>query len=438
MSSKNKDEIIKELQEEVERLHKEKERLEKENKELKKILTIFINPHTPPSKQVFRKKTVQASRKLGAPEGHEGATREIPEPSKTVEHFLDECPKCNDALGEPFEIEEWIIEDIPDPRPVKVTRHVIGFYHCKNCGVVSAETGLPSEGGFGKNTLAHVALMKYDDRLPARKIKTSLQRQHNLSLTHSTILNIVQRVVKAVRSSFEQVKSAIRTFFNVYIDETSIKVAGKTFWIWVFTTLTTTLFVIRKSRHCKVIEEVLGEDFEGVINCDGWETYTTYKDKNGKVKIQRCWAHPLREVEAVANKYEEVKPLNKWFNDIYVMVCKARESGKPLYIREKLKIKCEKELRRWLDTTKPYKELKTVRTKIENGFENWFTCIIHPEVEPTNNRAERALREQVVIDKITGTLRNEKGTTANEVIMTLLTTWKQQNKNPFLELKALL
>jgi len=426
------------LKRENEELKKEKEKLEKKIVDLEQQLSFFKNPHTPPSKQFFKKRIPHASRKLGAPEGHKGATREVPEPSETVEHFLTECPKCNDILGEPFEIEEWIIEDIPEPQPVKVMRHVIGFYHCKNCGVVSAETDLPSEGGFGKNVLAHVTLMKYDDRLPARKITTSLQRQHNLDLTHSTVLNLVQRVVKAAGSAFEQVKSAIRTFFNVYIDETGIKVAGKTFWIWVFTTLTTTLFVIRKSRHCKVIEEVLGDDFEGVINCDGWKTYVTYKDKNGKVKIQRCWAHALREVKAVADKHEEIKPLNKWFKDIYIMVCKARESGKPPHIRERLKIKCEKELRRWLDITKPYKELKTVRTKIENGFENWFTCIIHPEVEPTNNRAERALREQVVIDKITGTLRNEKGTTANETIMTLLTTWKQQNKNPFLELKALL
>ena len=120
------------------------------------------------------------------------------------------------------------------------------------------------------------------------------------------------------------------------------------------------------------------------------------------------------------------------------MVCEARESGKPHYIRERLKEKCEKELRKWLDVAKPYKELKTARTKIENGFEHWFTCILCPQVEPTNNRAERGIREQVVIEKITGTLRNEKGTMANEVIMTLLTTWKQQNKNPFLELRALL
>ena len=434
----NKDELIEELQEKVRELEKQKESLEKENKELKKILTVFINPHTPSSKQFFRKRAPQASKKLGAPRGHEGATRNTPKPTETLNHFLTKCPNCDDLLGKPFDIEERIDEDIPEPQPVKTTKHIIGFYNCKNCGVVTAETGLPKEGGFGKNILAHTTLMKYDDRLPARKVVNTLNRSHLLTLTHSTVLNIVQRVVKVVQHAYEQLKMQIKMFFNIYIDETSIKVQGKTFWIWIFTTITMTLFVIRKSRHCKIVKEVLGEDFKGVINCDGWETYKTYKDGNNNVLLQRCWAHSTREVKAVAEKYAEVKPVFKWFQGIFVMVCKARESGKPLYQRTKLKEKCEKELRRWLDVTKPYKELRTVRTKIENGFEHWFTCILHPEVEPTNNRAERMLREEVVLRKITGTLRNEKGTTANEVMMSLITTWKQQNKNPFLELRALL
>jgi len=438
LSSKNKDELIKDLQEELERVRKEKEALEKENKELKKILTSFINPHTPPSKQIFKKRISQASKKLGAPLGHKGATRENREPDEFVNHLLKRCPRCNDVLCKPFDFEERIIEEIPEPQPVKVTKHVIGFYNCKNCGVVTAETSLPREGNFGKNVLAQTTLMKYDDRLPARKVANTLNRTFLFEASHSTVLNIVQRVVRILQHVYEQLKMQIRNFFNIYIDETSIKVQGKTFWIWIFTTLTTTLFVIRKSRHCKIVKEILGENFEGVINCDGWETYKTYKNSNDKVLLQRCWAHATREVEAIAEKYDKIKPLFKWFQNIYIMVCKARESGKPLYRRAKLKEKCEKELRKWLDVSKSYKELKTVRTKIENGFENWFTCIIYPEVEPTNNRAERMLREQVVLRKITGTLRNEKGTTANEVMMSLITTWKQQNKNPFLELRALL
>ncbi len=438
LSLKNKDARIKELETELEKIKKEKEALEKQVKDLEVQLAFFKNPHTPPSKQVFKTRIPQASKKLGAPCGHDGSTRQIPEPSKVVNHFLTKCPRCDDVLGKPFDIEERITEEIPEPQPVKVTKHVIGFYNCKNCGVVTAKTDLPTEGNFGKNVLAQTTLMKYDDRLPARKVVNTLARTFLFEATHSTVLNIVQRVVKIVQHVYEQLKQQIRNFFNVYIDETSIKVQGKTFWIWIFTTVTMTLFVIRKSRHCKIVKEVLGENFNGVINCDGWETYKTYKDSNDNVLLQRCWAHSKREVEAVSEKYDEVKPLFKWFQDIYVKVCEARESGKPHYIRERLKEKCEKELRQWLDVTKPYKELQTIRTKIENGFEHWFTCILYPEVEPTNNRAERMLREEVVLRKITGTLRNEKGTTANEVMMSLITTWKQQNKNPFLELRALL
>lgn len=434
----NKDEIIKKLKEENRILHEEKEKLERKVKNLEAQLSFFKNPHTPPSKQIFTKKSSRVSKKIGAPLGHKGATRENLEPNEIVNHFLKRCPQCNDILCQPFKIEERIIEEIPEPMPVKITKHIIGFYKCKNCEIVTAKTDLPNEGIFGKNIITQTTLMKYEDRLPARKVTDTLNRTFLLDITHPTVLNIIQRVVKKAQFAYEQLKIKVKSFFNVYIDETSIKVQGEKFWIWIFTTLTTTLFVIRKSRHCKVVKEVLGENFEGVINCDGWETYKTYKDSNDKVLLQRCWAHAIREVEALAEKYKEAKPLHKWFQKIYATVCKARESGKSLYQRQKLKEKCENELRRWLDVTKPYKEFKTVRTKIENGFEHWFTCIIYPEVEPTNNRAERMLREQVVIRKITGTLRNEKGTIANEVMMSLITTWKQQNKNPFLELRALL
>ncbi|MEA1945308.1 MAG: transposase, partial [Euryarchaeota archaeon] len=74
--------------------------------------------------------------------------------------------------------------------------------------------------------------------------------------------------------------------------------------------------------------------------------------------------------------------------------------------------------------------------KIKNGFEYWFTFVIHPGVEPTNNRAERALREHVVQRKIVGTLRNGKGTSIHERIMTVLATWAQQGLNSFRMLRA--
>jgi transposase len=54
-----------------------------------------------------------------------------------------------------------------------------------------------------------------------------------------------------------------------------------------------------------------------------------------------------------------------------------------------------------------------------------------PGLEPTNNRAEQALKEPVVQRKIIGTFRNDKGTQIYETMMTLLATWKQQGRNPY-------
>jgi hypothetical protein len=69
--------------------------------------------------------------------------------------------------------------------------------------------------------------------------------------------------------------------------------------------------------------------------------------------------------------------------------------------------------------------------KVRNGFDHWFTFVLVPGVESTNNRAERALKEPVVQRKIIGIFRNGKGTRIYETMMTLVATWKQQELNPY-------
>jgi transposase len=85
---------------------------------------------------------------------------------------------------------------------------------------------------------------------------------------------------------------------------------------------------------------------------------------------------------------------------------------------------------RWATKSYETDEVRRFARKIRNGINHWFTFLTTPGVEPTNNRAERALREHVVQRKIIGTLRNQKGTFTHETITTLLATWKQQGLNP--------
>ncbi|MEW6680268.1 MAG: transposase [bacterium] len=73
--------------------------------------------------------------------------------------------------------------------------------------------------------------------------------------------------------------------------------------------------------------------------------------------------------------------------------------------------------------------LQKFTKKLQKALKHLFTFVLHPKVEPTNNRAERGLRKQVVIRKIIGTLRNEKGTRIYEVITSVLTTWREKGYN---------
>ena len=223
----------------------------------------------------------------------------------------------------------------------------------------------------------------------------------------------------------------IRKAKVVYVDETELKVDGMTYYIWTFVTEQEVLFVIRKSRAKKVIEEILGYRFKGVICCDGWKAYSQYSDK-----LQRCWAHLLRESKNLAEKYTEFEGFYASFKKLFEKIGKIRARPPPLKKREKLKEDMEKEVEQIVGQMNAYQEFRKFATKVGNGLNYWFTCIIDLFVEPTNNNAERALRELVAQRKIIGTLRNNKGTTIMERIHTCIATWKQKGLNPFTELKA--
>jgi len=249
-------------------------------------------------------------------------------------------------------------------------------------------------------------------------------------MSQTTVLEITQRVSQTLRPDYFAIRERIRKSDIVNIDETSIKVDGKKYWIWTFVTKTDTFYVIRKSRGKKVLEEVLGTEFDGFVGCDGWGAYPLVTKK-----IQRCWAHLLREAREVSEQHLEVRGLFKSFKDLYDYLTKALATGPPLERRRGLVVEGEGWLRFWLDRSYKSKEVLRFMGKVERGFEYWFTFLLVEGLEPTNNVAERALRELVVQRKIMGTLRNEKGTVIYETMMTLITTWNKQGLDTFEQMK---
>jgi hypothetical protein len=80
----------------------------------------------------------------------------------------------------------------------------------------------------------------------------------------------------------------VRGSAAVYPDETSARMNGQRWWLWVFATAMATVYVQRPSRGADVIEEVLGKDFRGLMGHDGWAPY----DKLSRLTLNEAGISP--------------------------------------------------------------------------------------------------------------------------------------------------
>lgn len=408
-----------------------------EIEKLKRKLRKYENPHTPPSKdERTAKARTNFVSKTGLPvgkrTGYKGRTREKKKPTHFINLFQDICSNCG-KHNKPKEIREKTYEETPEPQPVKVVEAKWGYYECKcgNCWESKPEE-VPNKGLFGKNAQTHITLLKFDDRLPLRKVISALDRQFGLTLTSKGIYDITKRVADKATPEYREIKRRIRRAKYLHIDETKIRIQGVCYYIWIFCSEKYIFFAIRRERNKNVLDEILGYNYNGIIICDGLSAYKEYTKY-----LQRCWAHILRETKEMAEIYNDAKPLHQWMKDLFEVV-KSVSIKDSIRKRKKLYDKCIQELKWLIEIYSSYRHLSKVVTTIKNGLNFWFTRILHPRIEPTNNNAERPLREIKVIQKIIGTLRNEDGAKIMETIMTLLATWKLQGKNNFIELKSIL
>lgn len=413
---------------EIEALRARVAQLEKIVEELQRRLAKYENSNTPPSAGGGYPKREPSGKKQGAQPGHEGTTREQKAPDEVRDAPpLTECPKCHHALGDPLCSIPSVFDDIPEPLPSKTKQVNKGVYQCPHCGEISIaeDSQCPKSGRFGFNVMIEAVMMRFDQRLPLRKIQQAFRKQYNLDVTPATIWAFIRRVAAAGEVEFRKIFDEMRKQAVVNADETSRNVEGRLRWLWIFISAKFALYLAGRGRGRDVIREVLGEDFKGLLGCDGWKPYLIIK------LIQRCWAHLLRESKHLAERLDGVAcQIHGSLKMLFETAEKMRTAALSDASRQKIHDELNQTLLSVIQLAKEHKETVKFGEKVENGVGHWFTAVLHPEIELTNNVAERALREPVIQRKISGSLRSDNGAHALEVIMTLLATWNLQGKNP--------
>ena len=427
------DDYIHQLETTVELLTDENTKLREENETLKKRLLMYENPHTPPSLQRFKSKTDKTPGKRGAPIGHKGATKVLGEPDEIIHVSEEKCPKCSHPLSSPIRTEKKTIFDIPPPQEIKVTEYVLDVYRCVNCGieVKAKHMDCPQVGDMGIYLLNYITMLKYNLRGVIRKVQEFLRTNNNLNLSVKGINDALLRVGDACRNEYIAIQDRIRKSKWVHIDETGFHVEGKKFWLWAFRSAENdVLIVIVDSRGRDVVKETMGEDFHGPAIVDGWRVYSYL------TTIQRCWAHLIREVDAFksSGKGKELsEEIHATFSELKETL-KSENMDDRRSMKEKYDTRMEEIVKRYDSFSELHKPVEYIR----NGLGSWFTCLLYPGMEPTNNLAEQAIREHVVIRKIIGTFRSEEGSQNYQYISSLLATWNLKGESMFVEMDKIL
>lgn len=266
-----------------------------------------------------------------------------------------------------------------------------------------------------------------------RKTSHFLEASFALRLAPASVQAIIERAAQAAEKEYDSLKGKIKSAKILYIDETSFSVLGKNWWVWVFRSDTDILLVIRNSRGNNVLEEILGKKFKGIVVCDCWRAY----DFLSNAKIQRCWAHLLRKSKELCKTvtgrhfHEQLSAL---FNEINQFNSKKHTKKQRRRKYKQMTIRLEKLIAYY----QRYEECRGVVKYIDFHIESWFTCIKIAGIEPTNNFAEQAIRETVIVRKIIGAFRSESGTKVYEKLASLLASWRFQQKDIKAEIQRML
>jgi len=418
----SKKKIIREYRE----LEKEIADLKKRNEALEKELRKYKNPNTPPSahphlKPASRNVDVKPH-KRGAPYNHPGTNRPKKE-TLNHRHILGkECPRClgKDILvtGDKQQQQEELPPEL-QPETVNITRDIC---HCNSCGLnfIARDGMTPLNGRFGLNLMVLVIFLKFIVRGVLRKTTSFLDASFALKLAPASVQAIIERAAKAGEAEYENLKQKIRDAKLLYIDETSFRVLGKNWWVWVFRSDIDILITVRNSRGNSVLDEILGRAYSGIVICDCWRAY----DFLSNATLQRCWAHLLRKskaLESIAGRHLHRK-LAMLFKQIERFNSKERTEAQRMHKYAQLTAKLQKTIGYY----SRYEECKPIIKYIDFHIESWFTCVKIAGVQPTNNYAEQAIRETVLVRKIIGAFRSEKGTKTYETLASLIATWQLQ------------
>jgi transposase len=153
--------------------------------------------------------------------------------------------------------------------------------------------------------LAQVVVSKYCDHLPLYRQEQILARRHGINLPRQTLARWVELVAQWLNPVYQQIKTGVMAGGYVQLDETPINYlepgAGRALkgYLWTGSRPGGDVFFDwHASRAGECLDTIVPVDFEGTVQCDGYDGYNRLAKRPGKeIQLAYCWAHVRRKFD---------------------------------------------------------------------------------------------------------------------------------------------
>ena len=414
------------------------------------------NSGKPPSSDGLKKKPVRVSslrersgKKPGGQKGHPGETlRQSETVDATINHFPKACAGCGEALSEAMATDHIArqVFDLPEPQPLIVTEHRAHSCRCAACGTQTRADFPPDVKApvqYGARIAGIVVYLLHGQFLPEKRLAALMVDLFGVQLSTATIAAMSQNCAARFESFATAIYARIAAAAVKHLDETGLRIGGKTQWLHIAATVLLTFYRIASKRGA------MPENLTGIALHDHWKPYYTLEG----IRHALCNAHHLRELKALVEieKEDWARKMQRLLRLACHATNLARERGKPLpprlialferrydaILTEGLAFHAAQPALVRPERTGKAKACGRKRRRVGHNLllrlsirkQDVLRFLSDLTVPFTNNLAEQAARMMKLRQKISGGFRSAAGAADFAVIRSLLSTAKKQGWN---------
>ncbi len=341
--------------------------------------------------------------------GRKGGGRMLAEnPDETVIARPICCAHCQAALSEDDQTLAARFDkiDLPKVRPV-VTRVEQYAGHCQGCGgttLAPLPEGLEAGTPFSLNIVALAIYLRFTHAISYRRLSRLMAELFGLPISEGALDAAFRRAMPRMDAEVGAILARLRRARVVCSDETSVRVAGKTCWDWVFHNGEVVIHVIRNSRGAGVVGEVMDGHRPAI-----WVSDLYSAQQGHAADWQICLAHQLRDCQFAIEAGDAIFAPRMKALLLRAFVLARRRHQLAASTRRQYRQRLERDLDAVMALLPTQRDGLRLRKRYGKVRGHLFTFLDHPDVGADNNGSERELRPTATYRKVTGGFRSEWG-----------------------------